>query len=311
MVDDRYGLGALGPRILLHTDEVSRIAPERLELYRIEPPQELLKNVSAQLQHASSLLSPSKDAKKPLFKFSDSVVAYLLGKPPKLREGRVVRIWEVRSPHSPLPSPIHAAQYDALAYLQILGVKSIYDLSPLARKLYVPQRPKTALAIPRIPQRPIDSTAPTAREWQQIIDEAARLFGLDSTFVAAMIQVESNFDHRAISTAGAQGAMQIMPKTQELLGLKDPFDARANIYAGCAYIRALLNKYQKPDLALAAYNAGPGAVDRFCGIPPYRETQNYVRKVMELWQPTSFAMQLPTPKDKARAHSRKKKRKKR
>ncbi|MCR5561826.1 MAG: lytic transglycosylase domain-containing protein, partial [Desulfovibrio sp.] len=114
--------------------------------------------------------------------------------------------------------------------------------------------------------------------------EAGRLFGLDPQFIAAIIKVESNFDHLAVSSKGAQGAMQIMPGTQAQLGLKDPFDVQANIHAGCAFIRELLLQYGSTELALAAYNAGPGAVDKYGGIPPYAETQNYVRRVMALWQ---------------------------
>ncbi|MCR5562413.1 MAG: lytic transglycosylase domain-containing protein, partial [Desulfovibrio sp.] len=125
-----------------------------------------------------------------------------------------------------------------------------------------------------------------------MIQDAGRLFGLDKKFIAAIIRVESNLDHLAVSSKGAQGAMQIMPGTQAHLGLKDPFDVQANIHAGCAFVRELLLQYGSTELALAAYNAGPGAVDKYGGIPPYAETQNYVRRVMALWQ--GEAMQ-PSP----------------
>ncbi|MBQ7617670.1 MAG: lytic transglycosylase domain-containing protein, partial [Desulfovibrio sp.] len=95
-----------------------------------------------------------------------------------------------------------------------------------------------------------------------------------------------NFNHLAVSPKGAQGAMQIMPATQVQLGLTEPFDLRRNILAGSAFMHKLLVKYGSVELALAAYNAGPGAVDKYHGIPPYRETQNYVQRVLNIWKNT-------------------------
>ncbi|MCR5814057.1 MAG: lytic transglycosylase domain-containing protein [Desulfovibrio sp.] len=303
LVDDRYGPGKLGPRILLHTDEVTQVLPERLEIARVAQPHDLPEDLRAKL--APSASEPPQQSEEGPGKLSlkSDVADYLAGKDTKPRKARLLRVWDIREPRLRKTSPIQPAQYDALSYLQTLGLKSIYDLSPLARKLIVPKKTWPKLAIPIIPRTPFDPTAPTQAEWQQMIDTAARFFGLDPAFVAAMIQVESNFDHRAISTAGAQGAMQIMPKTQELLGLQDPFDARANIYAGCAYIRALLNKYERVDLALAAYNAGPRAVDKAHGIPPFRETQNYVRKVTELWQGTAPEKLTPSSRVQAKKNA--------
>ncbi len=287
-IDDRYGPGELGPRILLHTHEVTEVSPQRLELTPIDLPDDLPATMRDALHQEAPESQNDENTSRPFL--SDGTLDFLAGKDPKPRKSRPIRVWDIRRPRSTPPSPIQPAQYNALTYLQTLGLKSIYDLSPLARKLIVPKKHWPRLAFPYIPQRASDPTAPTRTQWLAMINEAAHFFGLDPAFVTAMIQVESNFDHRAISKAGAQGAMQIMPKTQELLGLQDPFDARANIYAGCAYIRALLDRYKRVDLALAGYNAGPGAVDKACGIPPYRETQNYVRKVMELWQPEAVVL---------------------
>lgn len=108
--------------------------------------------------------------------------------------------------------------------------------------------------------------------------------GMDHRLVAAVIQVESNFEANAVSSAGAQGIMQIMPQTQKDLGLSSPFDYRLNIEAGVRYLRIQYDRFRRLDLALAAYNAGPEAVERYGGIPPFNETQNYVRKVMSIYR---------------------------
>ncbi len=94
------------------------------------------------------------------------------------------------------------------------------------------------------------------------------------------MKAESDFHRNAVSSAGAEGLMQIMPETQEKLGVKDPFDPEENIAAGIRYLGELLQRYDSLRLALAAYNAGPTAVDRFEGIPPYEETEQYVERVL-------------------------------
>ncbi len=108
--------------------------------------------------------------------------------------------------------------------------------------------------------------------------------GMDHRLVQAVIQVESNFETHAVSSAGAQGIMQIMPQTQKDLGLDSPFDYRLNIEAGVRYLRMQYDRFRRLDLALAAYNAGPEAVEKYQGIPPFTETQSYVRKVMSLYR---------------------------
>ncbi|MEW5772070.1 MAG: lytic transglycosylase domain-containing protein [Thermodesulfobacteriota bacterium] len=108
--------------------------------------------------------------------------------------------------------------------------------------------------------------------------------GMDHRLVQAVIQVESNFQSDAVSPAGAQGIMQIMPQTQKDLGLTSPFDYRLNIEAGVRYLRMQYDRFRRLDLALAAYNAGPEAVEKHGGIPPYAETRDYVRKVLTLYR---------------------------
>lgn len=115
------------------------------------------------------------------------------------------------------------------------------------------------------------------------IEKAAATYRLPAKLIRSVIQCESNFDAQARSHAGAQGLMQLMPATARDLGVTDPFDIGQNIDGGARYLRQMLDRFDGDvALALAAYNAGPGTVSRYGGIPPYRETQAYVRKVLHL-----------------------------
>lgn len=119
----------------------------------------------------------------------------------------------------------------------------------------------------------------------QMIREAATRHGVDPRLVTAVARRESAFNPRAVSIAGAMGVMQLMPSTSKFLGVDDPYDAKQNILAGTRYLRILLDTFHGDlDLALAAYNAGPGAVERWGGVPPYRETINYVSNVKRTYE---------------------------
>jgi hypothetical protein len=120
-------------------------------------------------------------------------------------------------------------------------------------------------------------------EYDAHIEAAAAAFSLSSTLVRAVIQVESEFDRYAVSSKGAQGLMQLMPFTARRFGVSDSFDPRQNVFAGVQFLRLLLDMFGGDvSLALAGYNAGENAVLRFGGIPPYKETQGYVRKIQSL-----------------------------
>ena len=118
--------------------------------------------------------------------------------------------------------------------------------------------------------------------YNNLIGEAARLYQLPESFIRAVMRVESDFNPTVVSRAGAMGLMQLMPRTARSMGVSDPFDARQNINGGARYLRILANRF-KGDLVLtvAAYNAGEGAVEKYNGIPPYKETQRYVRRVLK------------------------------
>jgi soluble lytic murein transglycosylase-like protein len=117
----------------------------------------------------------------------------------------------------------------------------------------------------------------------EIIREIAAEYAIDSALVKAIVTVESNCDPSAISRKGAQGLMQLMPSTARDLKVSKPLDPRENIIGGVKYIKGLLAAYGDLRLALAGYNAGPGAVKKYAGIPPYRETITYVKKVLKYY----------------------------
>lgn len=152
----------------------------------------------------------------------------------------------------------------------------VRSLSPSARFLALP-RPMVTPELARAMEAGKIKT-PDA-EWKRIIRKASRAHGLPEELIASVISTESAFQARALSPKGAQGAMQIMPETQEELGLTDPYDAEANVMAGCAYLRRQFDRFGTLDLALAAYNAGPGNVLRHGGIPPFPETRDYIRRI--------------------------------
>jgi hypothetical protein len=115
----------------------------------------------------------------------------------------------------------------------------------------------------------------------EIISSMSEAHGVDPLLVRALIQVESNYQPRARSRKGAIGLMQLMPSTVKVYNVRNPFDPRANIEAGIKHLKTLIDRFGV-ELALAAYNAGEGAVEKFNGVPPYRETRNYVSRILAL-----------------------------
>lgn len=123
-----------------------------------------------------------------------------------------------------------------------------------------------------------------ARDVDSIVRAAARRWSVDPALVHAVIRAESAYDALAVSRCGALGLMQLMPATAATLGVNNPFDPIENVEAGTRYLRIQLDAFDDVSLALAAYNAGPSAVRRYGGIPPYPETQAYVSRVLAYWR---------------------------
>ena len=121
-----------------------------------------------------------------------------------------------------------------------------------------------------------------AKDHAPIIQQYSDLYGVSQQLIKAIITVESCFDRYAVSRVGAKGLMQLMPQTAELMGVHNVFNAKDNIRGGTRYFRQMLELFEFDlELALAAYNAGPNAVKKYKGIPPYKETQGYVKKVIK------------------------------
>jgi soluble lytic murein transglycosylase-like protein len=150
-------------------------------------------------------------------------------------------------------------------------------------------RPVTALLPPPSKARPsVDVSTefvviPANEAYADIIQEAAETYGVDSDLIHAVMQAESAFHPYAVSRAGAEGLMQLMPELSTEMGVGDAFDPRDNIMGGVRYLKRLLDYHDgNLDLALASYNAGPGNVERYRGVPPFRETRNYVKTIKQI-----------------------------
>lgn len=149
--------------------------------------------------------------------------------------------------------------------------------NPAGKTLVVRVDPRTGKLARReiVPRRPAPPTAAIA----DLVEQSAKAHDVDPLLVHSIIQVESNYNPYAVSSKGAEGLMQLMPPTARMLGVNNSFDAGENIEAGVKYLKYLQDLYKDDRLALAAYNAGPAAVDRYKQIPPYPETRQYVDKV--------------------------------
>jgi soluble lytic murein transglycosylase-like protein len=135
-----------------------------------------------------------------------------------------------------------------------------------------------------VAQATAELRAKNVRRFDRLTREAARRHAVPLDLIRAVILVESGYNARALSPAGAQGLMQLMPATAEALRVTRAFDARQNVLGGAHLLRMLGNRFDDPVLAIAAYNAGPDAVIKYGGVPPYRETRRYVERVLGAYQ---------------------------
>jgi soluble lytic murein transglycosylase-like protein len=146
-----------------------------------------------------------------------------------------------------------------------------------------PDAAKNAQALPTPATSDQDGPALDGTPYGEIIAAMSEAHGVDPMLVRALIQVESKFRPTARSRKGAMGLMQLMPSTVREYNVRNPFEPKANIEAGIKHLKTLIDRFGSSiELALAAYNAGPGAVEKFNGVPPYRETRNYVSRILAL-----------------------------
>jgi len=136
--------------------------------------------------------------------------------------------------------------------------------------------------IKETPNRPLESNITDL--YDHVISEASHTHGVSFSLLKALIKTESDFNPRAVSSAGARGLMQLMPENIKTLKIKNPFDPRENIMGGTQYLKQLIDRFNgKLPLALAAYNAGPGVVEKYHRVPPFKETENFVKQVMKYY----------------------------
>jgi soluble lytic murein transglycosylase-like protein len=164
---------------------------------------------------------------------------------------------------------------------------SLFLFSNLTGVLFSRVMAPDAVASPEVFQIPADIPSSGDEEIDRLIFEAGENYGVDPRFLHAVIWQESKYDTDARSHAGAQGLMQLMPATAKRFGCEDRNDPEENITAGTKYLSWLLKRFEgNVELALAGYNAGEGSVDKYDGIPPYNETQNYVKIITKRYGKT-------------------------
>jgi len=172
-----------------------------------------------------------------------------------------------------LATPLHADIYvyaDSQGVLHFTNVPTSSTSSNY--KVYIKETPKT----------PLKSNITDL--YDHVISEASQTHGVSFSLLKALIKTESDFNPRAVSKAGAMGLMQLMPENIRRLKVKDPFDPKDNVMGGTRYLKQLIHRFKgKLHLALAAYNAGPKVVEQYQRIPPYKETENFVKQVMKYY----------------------------
>jgi hypothetical protein len=189
----------------------------------------------------------------------------------------------------------------AASPLRAAGLDASVETSAGRKTVVVRADPRTGKLVRRVaePAPRARKTVPPPPHIAEIVQEAAASHKVDPLLVHSIIQVESNYNTHAISPKGAEGLMQLMPPTARQLGVSNSFDPKQNIEAGVRYLKYLQDLYQDDRLALAAYNAGPSAVQKYNKVPPYPETQNYVSKVGQRYGEAKAAVASTPPGEPA------------
>lgn len=179
-----------------------------------------------------------------------------------------------------LSAPVAIAQGKIFLHKDRKGVRTFSDQKlPSSHFTYIGQygRPTATLSCQGLTA---DSLKTREQKYEPLIAGHAKSYGIEPALIKAVMRVESCFDSKAVSRVGARGLMQLMPETAALLGVGDSFNPDQNIRGGVQYLDMMLDRFgQNQDLALAAYNAGPEAVRKHQGVPPYTETKDYIRRV--------------------------------
>ena len=191
----------------------------------------------------------------------------------------IARVQEIRAAVAPPVPPVAAAATAAEPDLFAARLETA-RAGQVAAEVPAARRAAATAPAPDVGAAAAGAAAPVPADLLPLVLSAARESGVEPALIAAVARAESGFDPRAVSPAGAQGIMQLMPATARGLGVRDPFDPAESLHGGAQYLRLQLDRFGDPRLALAAYNAGPAAVARAGGVPPYAETQAYVARVM-------------------------------
>lgn len=183
---------------------------------------------------------------------------------------------------------LHAVKFGPFAII------SLFFLTNITGLFFSPVLAPAATATAYVETIPSDIPSSGDCDLDWTIYRAGEKAGVDPRFIHAVIRQESRYKNKAVSHAGAQGLMQLMPDTAKRFGNKNPYDAASNVEAGTKYLKWLLKRFKGDvTLALAGYNAGEGAVDKYNGIPPYDETQNYVKKIVKNYGKTYHPVLTP------------------
>ncbi|HUS08841.1 MAG TPA: lytic transglycosylase domain-containing protein [Pyrinomonadaceae bacterium] len=187
----------------------------------------------------------------------------------------------MKFPRFPRAPHLRSAKFAPFAII------SLFFLTNFTGLFFSPVLAPTVSAASQIETIPTDIPLSGDCDLDWIIYRTGKSAGVDPRFIHAVIKQESKYDPKAVSHVGAEGLMQMMPATAKRFGLKDPFDPKANVEAGTKYLKWLLKRFDGDvSLALAGYNAGEGSVDKYKGVPPYDETQNYVKKIVKTYGKT-------------------------